>query len=107
MSGTFVPLVYYPFPGTAFDAIVFQGWISQHTFKKEAQYPAMDINGIDVTGLRSAIGSVEKDPALGHYTFSVMTTWKGGARSSTMIRGFTIEADEPVGLLGSNTAPNR
>jgi len=66
----------------------------------------MDINGIDVVGLRSAIGSVEKDPALGHYTFSGMTTWKGGARSSTLIRGFTIDADEPVGLLGSNTAPN-
>jgi uncharacterized OsmC-like protein len=66
----------------------------------------MDINGIDVMGLRSAIGSVEKDPARGQYTFSGMTTWKGGARSSTMIRGFTIEADEPVGLLGSNTAPN-
>jgi len=66
----------------------------------------MDINGIDVTGLRSAIGSVEKDPALAHYTFSGMTAWKGGARSSTIIRGFTIKADEPVGLLGSNTAPN-
>ncbi len=66
----------------------------------------MDVNGVDVVGLRSAIGSVEKDPALGHYTFSAMTTWNGGARSSTLIRGFTIEADEPVGLLGSNTAPN-
>lgn len=66
----------------------------------------MDVNGVDVVGLRSAIMSVEKDPALGHYTFSGMTTWKGGARSSTLIRGFTIEADEPVGLLGSNTAPN-
>ena len=53
-----------------------------------------------------SIGSAQKDPAPGHYTFSGITTWKGGARSSTLVRGFTIEADEPVGLPGSNTAPN-
>ena len=38
----------------------------------------MDINGIDVKELRSSIESVEKDPSLGHYTFSAMTTWRGG-----------------------------
>ena len=75
-------------------------------FLKEAQYPAMDINGIDVIELRSTIERVEKDPSLGLYTFRGMTTWRGGARSSTDIRGFTIEGDEPAGLLGSNTAPN-
>ena len=66
----------------------------------------MDINGIDVTELRSSIESVKKDPALGHYTFNAMTTWRGGARSSTDVRGFAIESDEPVVLVGSNTAPN-
>ena len=66
----------------------------------------MDINGIDVIELRSTIQRVEKDPTLAHYTFRGMTTWREGARSSTDIRGFTIESDEPAGLLGSNTAPN-
>ena len=66
----------------------------------------MTINGIDADELHSMIGRTEGDPALGHYTFHAMTTWKGGARSSTSIRGFILEADEPPGLLGSDTAPN-
>jgi uncharacterized OsmC-like protein len=73
---------------------------------KKGLYVAMDNNGIDVLELRSTIERVEKDPALGHYTFSATTTWNGGARSSTRIREFTIEGDEPAGLLGSDTAPN-
>jgi uncharacterized OsmC-like protein len=46
------------------------------------------------------------DKKMDYPTFNGMTTWKGGARSSTILREFSIESDEPVGLFGSNTALN-
>jgi uncharacterized OsmC-like protein len=75
------------------------------------------VNGIDVEALHGVIEDVRKDPAKGIVEFKVKTGWKGQTRSETVVdsykldgneikRRFTIEADEPLELLGENTAAN-
>lgn len=75
------------------------------------------INGIDVEALHGVIEEVRKDPAKGIVEFKVKTGWKGQTRSETVVdsykldgneikRRFTIQADEPLELLGENTAAN-
>lgn len=75
------------------------------------------VNGIDLSALDETIAAVRRDPACGQAQFRVATEWKGETRSETTVesyslggqripRSFTIVADEPVELLGTNTAPN-
>jgi uncharacterized OsmC-like protein len=75
------------------------------------------VNGIDVDALHEVIEEVKNDPAKGIVEFSVKTGWKGQTRSETSVesytlggnaikRRFTIKADEPLELLGENTAAN-
>jgi uncharacterized OsmC-like protein len=75
------------------------------------------VNGIDVAALHEVIDEVKKDPAKGIVEFKVKTGWKGQTRSETVVdsyklggneikRRFTIKADEPLELLGENTAAN-
>lgn len=75
------------------------------------------INGIDTEALRGVIGEIARQPAKGRAKFQVATQWKGGTASESRVSGyeiggqrvarsFTIKTDEPVELLGGNTAPN-
>jgi uncharacterized OsmC-like protein len=75
------------------------------------------VNGLDMAALEERIEAVRTDPACGCAGFRVTTEWKGQTRSETTVesymldgerigRNFTIVADEPVELLGANTAPN-
>jgi uncharacterized OsmC-like protein len=75
------------------------------------------VNGLDVDALHEVIEEVKKDPAKGIVEFRVKTGWKGQTRSQTSVdsyklggneikRGFTINVDEPIELLGENTSPN-
>src|SRR6187401_860627 len=75
------------------------------------------VNGIDLQGLDAMIASVRADPACGSACFRVKTEWKGQTRSESTVesftcagepiaRNFTIVADEPRELLGTDTAPN-
>jgi uncharacterized OsmC-like protein len=75
------------------------------------------INGIDVPALKEVIRAVTDDPAKGVVEFRVTSAWKGQTRSESVVESFTIggnevkrtfriAADEPLELLGSNTAPN-
>ena len=75
------------------------------------------VNGIDLAGLDETIEAVRGNPACGQTAFRVTTAWKGQTRSETTVesytlageevaRNFTIVADEPMELLGTNTAPN-
>jgi uncharacterized OsmC-like protein len=75
------------------------------------------INGIDLQALDefvAAIGEDKKEAAVG---FKVTTRWAGQTRSESTVEGydiggehvarrFTITADEPNELLGTNSAPN-
>ena len=74
-------------------------------------------NGIDVTELAAKVEAIGQDPALGMLGFEVETVWQGQTRSETRVsrftvggealdRNFTIRADEPLELLGSDFAPN-
>lgn len=75
------------------------------------------VNGIDTAALRATIAAVSADAALAVAGFGVTTRWTGGTRSDTRVAGwklggrrlakdFSIRSDEPVELLGGNSAPN-
>ena len=78
---------------------------------------ARKINGVDVDTLRSTIEEVANDPAMGEMKWGVTTYWKGGTRTDTRVttskiagqrvdKDFTIRADEPLELCGSNQFAN-
>ena len=75
------------------------------------------VNGLDVDALQRVIDEVTKDPSKGIVEFRVKTGWKEQTRSETAVdsyklggkeikRRFTINADEPIELLGENTSAN-
>lgn len=75
------------------------------------------VNGIDVEALADVIRQIEQDPSKGVVAFKVNTTWQGQTRSESTIdyytiggekipRHFNVIVDEPLELLGANTAPN-
>ncbi|MBK8909058.1 MAG: OsmC family protein [Rhodospirillales bacterium] len=75
------------------------------------------VNGIDVEALAGIIQEVERDPSKGIVEFRVTSAWKGQTVSEATVesctiggervpRRFTMTVDEPLELLGTNTAPN-
>lgn len=75
------------------------------------------VNGIDLAGLDETLDAIRENPVCGQVAFRVRTDWKGQTRSETTVesytlggetlpRNFTIVADEPMELLGTNSAPN-
>lgn len=75
------------------------------------------VNGIDLTALDDTVAAIEADADVGVVEFRVRTDWAGQTRSTSTVesltlggqeipRSFTIAADEPLELLGSNQAPN-
>ncbi|MGE5820246.1 MAG: OsmC family protein [Deltaproteobacteria bacterium] len=75
------------------------------------------VNGLDVDALHGVIEEVKKDPAKGIVGFCVTSRWRGQTRSEASVesyriggqevkRHFKIAIDEPLELLGENTAPN-
>jgi uncharacterized OsmC-like protein len=75
------------------------------------------VNGLDVDALMGVIEEVKADPSKGAVKFRVTSNWKGQTRSESKVesyslggqeiqRSFTMPVDEPLELLGENTAPN-
>lgn len=75
------------------------------------------VNGLDVAALEEAVEAVRSGEDSPRVAFRVTTDWKGQMRSETRVdsysrgdeqvaRSFTIRADEPVELLGTDSAPN-
>ncbi|HYD36742.1 MAG TPA: OsmC family protein [Allosphingosinicella sp.] len=75
------------------------------------------VNGIDLAALDATVAAVGEDARLGVVAFRVRTDWKGQTKSESTVdsytlagevvpRSFTIVADEPHELLGTNAAPN-
>src|SRR5207248_4403283 len=75
------------------------------------------IDGIDVGALKQVVRDVAEDPAKGMVRFEVKSAWQGQTRSRATVesfhiggqevkRHFEIDVDEPMELLGQNSAPN-
>ena len=75
------------------------------------------VNGLDLAKLGGVVESIEKDVSNAPLSFQVTTRWTGGTRTETEVgditigcqtitRDFTIVADEPTEICGTNTAPN-
>jgi len=75
------------------------------------------VNGINLDGLEETAAAIRQSPLCGRVQFTVKTEWKGQTRSESSVEGyliggnyvarrFTIAADEPHELLGTNSAPN-
>lgn len=75
------------------------------------------VNGIDLQALTDIVEAVQADAANAQAGFGVVTKWMGQTRTEsrptpimlgreTIERSFTIPADEPEQLLGTNDAPN-
>ena len=75
------------------------------------------VNGLDVDALAQVIEDFGKDPAKGMVRFRVTSGWRGQTRSEAVVescmiggeevkRRFVMPVDEPLELLGGNTAPN-
>src|ERR1044071_1862794 len=75
------------------------------------------VNGIDVDALQQVVRQVSEDPAKGMVRFAVKSAWQGQTKSRATVesyriggqevkRRFEIDVEEPVELLGQNSAPN-
>lgn len=77
------------------------------------------LNGVNVDKLTATVKAVQNDPALGNFKFRARSEWQGGGKSKTVIKdfygtkreicrsqAFAMTSDEPVELLGDNTAIN-
>jgi uncharacterized OsmC-like protein len=75
------------------------------------------VNGLDLESLGQLVEQIKSDDSKGFVRFKVATAWNGQTRSEARVksfvmdgveipRQFSIVADEPLELLGQNTAPN-
>ena len=86
----------------------------------ENQRTASTLNGIDVDQIEYVIGEVKNDRAFGQCQFRAKNKWVdgginrseiqdyfiGGKEDETRTESFTLRADEPPLLAGSDIAPN-
>src|SRR5215471_12638720 len=74
-------------------------------------------NGIDTDALSATIDAIRADPSKASCKFFAATEWRNGTVSNTKVsryelggqeikEDYTIPADEPIALLGTDTAPN-
>jgi uncharacterized OsmC-like protein len=81
--------------------------------------PANKVNGVDLDTLKATIQAVADDAELGTCHFRARNTWLGGTHNRTTVSGFygakqeiphkqafTLDADEPAILAGSDAGAN-
>ncbi len=59
-------------------------------------------NGVNLEKVNALVEAMRKDAVEGKRTLSGITSWNGGAHSTTIVRNFVIPADEPVVLGGTD-----
>jgi uncharacterized OsmC-like protein len=64
------------------------------------------INGLDPEQLMKVVETVKQNWEVGRTVWKASTTWEGGFKVKTCSREFTLLADEPEMLCGTNTAAN-
>lgn len=63
-------------------------------------------NGVDMERVNALKEAMREEPAAGRKTLSGITSWSGGAHSTTIVRNFAVPADEPAVLGGTNQGPS-
>lgn len=64
------------------------------------------VNGLDTEKLFKVVETVKQNWEVGKTVWKASTKWKGGFRIETSSREFSLTADEPEMLCGTNTACN-
>jgi len=64
------------------------------------------INGLETENLMNVVEMVKQRWETGKTVWKATTSWKGGFKVETCSREFTLSADEPEMLCGTNTAAN-
>lgn len=75
------------------------------------------LNGVNLEAVGRLVAAIQDQPAEAKAGFRAVTHWRGGVRSRTEVREWTlggkalpkswdIEVDEPLELGGTHTAPN-
>lgn len=65
------------------------------------------LNDVDIDAVVGLAGKIASEPEVAATTWRANVVWSGGFTSQATIRDFApIASDEPVGLGGSDTAPN-
>ena len=64
------------------------------------------VNGLNTEQLVKTVEAVKENWEMGRTVWKASTTWKGGFKVETCSREFTLRADEPEMLCGTNTAAN-
>lgn len=64
------------------------------------------INGLETDKLVSVVNTVKQNWEHGRTVWKASTSWRGGFKVETCSREFTLLADEPEMLCGTNTAAN-
>ncbi len=73
--------------------------------RTESGLSEMAQTDIDMERVNARTEAMREDPAEAQVTLSGITSWNGGAHSTTIIRDFVIPADEPIALGGTNRGP--
>ncbi len=64
------------------------------------------INGLDTEKLMKVVETVKQNWEMGKTVWKATTEWKGAFKVQTCSREFSLMADEPEMLCGTNTAAN-
>ena len=64
------------------------------------------MNGLETEKLMQVVETVKTNWEVGRTVWKASTTWKGGFKVETCSRDFTLLADEPEMLCGTNMAAN-
>lgn len=64
------------------------------------------VNGLDTEKLLSVVETIKQNWEAGKTVWKATTDWRGAFRVQTCSRDFTLMADEPEMLCGTNTAAN-
>lgn len=64
------------------------------------------VNGLETEKLMQVVETVKQNWEVGRTVWKASTTWRGGFKVETCSRDFTLLADEPEMLCGTNMAAN-
>jgi len=77
------------------------------------------VNGVNVDNLFTTIDAIKTEPKIAKFKFRVQNNWEGAGRNRSVAnafygagqeisrqKSFVLHADEPMVLLGQDTAPN-